>query len=328
MSSPDNDDETTIVKSEDYKNEEYGSIDDNYNNNSNSFDQYTSTSNVDSLSTSNNNLSRQVSNEKNISLIGSSVISKIDKRKRNCLASARFRQKKKAEMQMLEEIATQKSEECEKLNQKVNILQAEVVYLKQLILQSTIVQQNPYTLHATGVNPFLSSHTQNTNLQPSSFHPTGLDISNAINNFERVSENRNSIGTPIPSNPSGLPSRDSYDNSAHSGNSLALALSPRHPSSEQSVSRQSDTNLYSSASTSAYMQALQQQQHQHHQQRQHQQQQQHQEFMKRPHSSIGDLHTSGILDSDIGHSLAGTNYFKALPNMHQQARLPHDLNNF
>ena len=47
----------------------------------------------------------------------------IDKRRRNCLASARFRQKKKAEMQMLEEIAAAKTEECEKLQQSVKLLQ-------------------------------------------------------------------------------------------------------------------------------------------------------------------------------------------------------------
>eukprot|EP00123_Amoebidium_parasiticum_P015659 comp23091_c0_seq1/m.37087 comp23091_c0_seq1/g.37087 ORF comp23091_c0_seq1/g.37087 comp23091_c0_seq1/m.37087 type:complete len:400 (-) comp23091_c0_seq1:481-1680(-) len=61
-----------------------------------------------------------------------------DKRKRNCVASARFRQKKKQEMQMLEEIATRKTEECEKLTQEVKMLQNEIHYLKQFMHLSAV----------------------------------------------------------------------------------------------------------------------------------------------------------------------------------------------
>eukprot|EP00128_Syssomonas_multiformis_P004327 Colp12_sorted_trinity150504_noHs@15744 len=56
-----------------------------------------------------------------------------EKRRRNCEASARFRQKKKQELNMLEDIATKKSEENERLQQKVKTLEAEIVYLKQLM---------------------------------------------------------------------------------------------------------------------------------------------------------------------------------------------------
>ncbi|KNC83593.1 hypothetical protein, variant [Sphaeroforma arctica JP610] len=65
----------------------------------------------------------------------------VDRRKRNCIASARFRQKKKQEMQMLEEIASNKTEECEKLQQTVKLLQAELQYFKQLLCAEAFQSQ-------------------------------------------------------------------------------------------------------------------------------------------------------------------------------------------
>eukprot|EP00121_Abeoforma_whisleri_P014359 Awhi_evm1s13244 len=60
-----------------------------------------------------------------------------EKRRKNCLASARFRQKKKQETQMLEEIAAKKTEECEALSDQLESLQSEVVYLRQLLMMTT-----------------------------------------------------------------------------------------------------------------------------------------------------------------------------------------------
>eukprot|EP00127_Corallochytrium_limacisporum_P005632 Clim_evm11s210 gene=Clim_evmTU11s210 len=57
-----------------------------------------------------------------------------EKRRRNCLASARFRAKKKQELHVLEEIAQAKTEECEILQNRVKMLEAEVAYMKRLLM--------------------------------------------------------------------------------------------------------------------------------------------------------------------------------------------------
>eukprot|EP01137_Pigoraptor_chileana_P032703 Opistho-2@22508 len=66
-------------------------------------------------------------------------VSEEEKRRRNCVASARFRQKKKKELRQLEDIAQQKTEECDKLHVRVRTLEQELNYLRSIVSLCTAV---------------------------------------------------------------------------------------------------------------------------------------------------------------------------------------------
>eukprot|EP00122_Pirum_gemmata_P010786 Pgem_evm1s9984 len=117
-----------------------------------------------------------------------------EKKRRNCLASARFRQKKKQETLMLEAIANQKKDECDQLNEQVETLECEVSYLRQLLMMTTVANAAaalpPNMVHPTPhpslpSQPIMTSphhqpsnlahpHQQQANMVPQHSSPHGI----------------------------------------------------------------------------------------------------------------------------------------------------------